>query len=45
MLQKAEKSVEKELDLVKFIHRLRLTSYVALMGLNGRQQYVADRMS
>ena len=36
MLAKAEISVTKELDLVKFLQRQRLSTYAALANLNGR---------
>ena len=45
MLAKAEGDIAKELDLVKFLQRQRLTSFTALATLNSRQQYVADKMS
>ena len=31
--------------MVKFMHRSRLTTFAALASLNGRQQYMADKMS
>mmetsp|Transcript_15901 Transcript_15901/g.20065 ORF Transcript_15901/g.20065 Transcript_15901/m.20065 type:complete len:180 (+) Transcript_15901:1292-1831(+) len=45
MLAKAESSITKELDIVKFLQRQRLQSYMALAILNGRQQYLADKMA
>mmetsp|Transcript_36842 Transcript_36842/g.48381 ORF Transcript_36842/g.48381 Transcript_36842/m.48381 type:complete len:129 (+) Transcript_36842:1286-1672(+) len=45
MLNKAESSISKELDIVKFLQRSRLTSYTAIATLNGRQQYIADKMA
>ena len=36
MLAKAESSIGKELDLIKFIHRQRITVYAVLATLNGR---------
>ena len=42
MLGKAERSIEKELDLFKFIHRQRIMIYATLATLNGRQKYLAD---
>ena len=37
MLQKANSSINKEMDLIKFIQRQRLTTYTALAALDGRQ--------
>ena len=42
MLGKAERSIEKGLDLIKFIKRQRIMVYAALATLNGRQKYLAD---
>ena len=45
MLAKADISVSRELDLVKFIQRQRLTTFTSLVSLNARQKYVADKMA
>ena len=45
MISKADSSVMRELDLIKFIQRQRLTTFTTLATLNGRQQYVADKMA
>jgi len=45
MLNKAETSIWKELDLQKFIKRQRVTMYAALALLSGRQQFIVDKMS
>ena len=45
MMGKAEISVTKELDLVKFIRRQRFTQYATLSLLNGRQVFVTDKLS
>ena len=45
MLVKAQSSVAKEMDLIKFIQRQRLSTFTTLAALNGRQQYVADKMA
>ena len=37
MLAKAESSMNKEMDLVKFLQRQRLTTFTALASLNGQQ--------
>ena len=37
MLAKANSSMNKEMDLVKFLQRQRLTSFTALAMLDGRQ--------
>ena len=44
-LKKADTSVARELDLVKFIQRQRLTTFTTLAALNGRQQFIADKMA
>lgn len=36
MLTKAERSIAKELDLLKFLHRQRTTAYAALSSLTAR---------
>ena len=45
MLKKAHFSIAKDLDLVKFLHRMRLISFAVLTSLNSRQQFVARKMS
>ena len=45
MLAKAQSSVTKELDLVKFIHRQRLQTFAILATLNGRQRFMVDKMA
>ena len=45
MIAKAKSSVEKELDLVKFIQRQRLTTFSVLTIFNGRQKFIADKMA
>ena len=45
MLAKAKSSLNKEMNLVKFLQRSRLISFVALATLNRRQQFVADKMA
>ena len=41
----SEKQVEKELDLVKFLQRSRLTIWALLALLNTRQQFMVDKMA
>ena len=45
MMAKAQSKIDGELDLVKFIHSKRVNTYTALALMNGRQQYVADKLS
>ena len=45
MLTKASTSVSRELDLVKFIQRQRLTTFTTLTSFNGRQKFIADKMA
>ena len=45
MLAKADSSVKKELDLVKFIHRQRVLNFAALVTLSGNQRYMVDKMA
>lgn len=45
MLGKAETSVNKELDLIKFIQRQRQNTFSNLATLNARQQFMVDKMS
>ena len=45
MLAKADSSVKKELDLVKFILRQRVLNFAALVTLSGSQRYMVDKMA
>ena len=45
MMAKAESEVGKELDLIKFLHRQRLHTYTTMAILDGRQQFIADKMA
>ena len=45
MMAKAEASIAKEMDLVKFLYRQRLTSFATMATLDGRQQFIVDKMS
>ena len=45
MLRKADASVARELDLVKFIQRQRLLTFATLSTFNGRQKFIADKMA
>jgi len=45
MAAKADISVTKELDLVKFIRRQRLQTFATLATLNVRQQFIVDKMA
>ena len=45
MLAKSEISMNKELDLVKFMRRMRLFTFATLALLNRRQQYIGDNLS
>ena len=45
MIQKANESVFKELDLIKFIQRQRLTTFTTLATFNSRQKFVADKLA
>ena len=45
MLRKSESSLQKELDLKKFITRQRLSTYAILSLLKSRQRFQIDRMS
>ena len=45
ILAKAHRRIEKELDLVKFVHRQRLTTFATMALLNPEQRFVVDKMS
>ena len=45
MAAKADISVTKELDLVKFIRRQRLQTFATLATLNVRQQFIVEKMA
>ena len=45
MLKRAESTVARELDLIKYIKRSRLHSLMALISLSSHQQLIADKMS
>ena len=45
MLLKSESSVQKEMDLRKFIFRMRLSMNAILALLTGPQTFLIDRMS
>ena len=45
MLRRADSAVAKELDLVKFMQRSRLNSFMALVALSSRQLLIADKIS
>ena len=45
MQAKADQVVSRELDLIKYIQRQRLNSFLALTAFNGRQKFIADKMS
>ena len=45
MMAKSQISLEKELDLVKFLRRMRLFTYATLSLLNRRQQFISDNLS
>ena len=45
MLAKSEISMNKELDLVKFMRRMRLFTFATLALLSRRQQYIGDNLS
>jgi len=45
MVEKADISVTKELDLIKFIRRQRLQTYATLATLNARQSFIVDQMA
>ena len=45
LLHKTQTAVEKEFDLIKFFRRQRITAHALLALLNGRQQFVVDKMS
>ena len=45
MISKSEVLVNKELDLVKFLQRQRLTIWALLALLNTRQQFMVDKMA
>ena len=36
MMAKAESSIMKELDLIKFLHRIRTHTYVSMATLSGK---------
>lgn len=45
MITKANISVSRELDLVKFIQRQRLITFTMLAAFNTRQKFIADKMA
>ena len=45
LMNKAEKQVSDELDLVKFLQRQRVTMYSLLALLSTRQQFMVDKMA
>ena len=45
MLNKSTVAIQKELDLVKFMRRMRLLTYATLAKLNRRQLFIADNLS
>ena len=45
MMAKSQISLVKELDLVKFLRRMRLFTYATLTLLNRRQQFISDNLS
>ena len=45
MLAKSEISINKELDLVKFLRRMRLFTFATLALLSRRQQFIGDNLS
>ena len=45
MMGKANVSVAKELDLLKFIRRQRFTQYALFALMNGRQLFMTDKLS
>ena len=45
MMDRAESSVLRELDLVRFIKMQRFTKYASLALLRGHQRFMADKMS
>ena len=45
MLAKSEISMQKELDLVKFVRRMRLFTFATLTLLNRRQTFISDNLS
>ena len=45
MLERADSSVARELDLIKYIQRSRLHSFMALILLGSHQQLIAEKMS
>ena len=45
MLAKSEISMNKELDLVKFLRRMRLFTFATLALLSRRQQFIVDNLS
>lgn len=45
MMARSSNQVRKELDLVKFLQRQRLTIWALLALLNTRQQFMVDKMA
>ena len=45
MLEKADGSISRELDLIKFIQRQRLTTFATLASMSSRQKFVADKLA
>ena len=45
MMRKADSCMKKDMDLVKFLQRQRLSSFTSLATLDGRQYFVADKMA
>ena len=45
MLNKADTAIIKELDLIKFLQRQRLTTFNLLATMNARQSFIADKMA
>ena len=45
MLNKGSRSVAKELDLIKFIHRQRINTFTSLAILSPKQRFAIDKMS
>jgi len=45
MMNKAESSVTKELDIVKFMRRQRYTQYASLALMSNHQRFMTDKMS
>lgn len=45
MLNKADTAIIKELDLIKFLQRQRLTTFNLLATMNARHSFIADKMA